>query len=397
MNDYPDTDTADLTQLPPLPKRCRILVLAVGGGACSMLPALLRDWKRPPTVAAVNTDVTALRDGNVPLSIAIGHASSRGLGSAGDPAAGALAAEEDADSIRTLLSGHDLLLLVASLGGGTGSGAAPVIARLARDQGLLTLAFVTTPFSFEDPRRAAIADDAVRKLRQHADAVVRLPNEALRDLLPKDTPLVDAFALVDRMLAAALRGLWTLLSRDNILNLDFADVQSLVEHSDNECRFGYGEGTGPDRAADAVRALLSSPLLEHGRVIANSGDLLVNIVGDKALTLNELNTIRSGLEGVAIAGAHIRIGAAVLDDWTGPLAITVLAAEHAPSRPAPVSPAAAGTAARRTAARSRKRASLSQGELPFAAAASDAADSSAPSTADLDTPTYIRRGIPIPS
>lgn len=403
MNDYPDTDPADLTSLPPLPKRCRILVLAVGGGACAMLPALLRGWERPPTVAAVNTDVTSLRDCNVPLSLAIGQSSSRGLGAAGDPAAGALAAEEDADSLRTLLSGHDLLLLVASLGGGTGSGAAPVIARLARDQGLLTLAFVTTPFSLEDPRRAAIADDAVRKLRQHADAVVRLPNEALRDLLPADTPLVDAFALVDRMLAAALRGLWTLLSRDNILNLDFADVQALVEHSDNECRFGYGEGTGPDRAAAAVNALLSSPLLERGRVIANSGDLLVNIVGDKALTLNELNTIRSGLESVAIAGAHIRIGAAVLDDWTGPLAITVLAAEHAPVRsvpPAAVSPAAAATA--RRASRTRKQAALAQGELSFSASPDPSPAPASPSSpaapqTNLDTPTYIRRGIPIPS
>jgi cell division protein FtsZ len=395
MNDFPSdlppSDPADYASLPPLPKRCSIVVLAVGGGACAMLPAVLKDWKNPPTVAAVNTDVTSLRDSGVPLSLAIGQSSACGLGTAGDPSAGALAAEEDLDSLRTLLSGHDLLLLVASLGGGTGSGAAPVIARLAREQGLLTLAYVTTPFAFEDPRRAAVADDAIRKLRQTADAVVRLPNEALGELLPKETPLVDAFKLVDRMLAAALRGLWTLLSRDNILNLDFADVQALVEHSNNECRFGYAEAEGPDRAARVVEALLSSPLLEHGRVIANSGAMLVNIVGDKALTLEELNTIRSGLESVAISGARIRIGAAVPDGWTGPLSITVLAAEHAPARlaPSPVSPSA--SPARRT-----RKSAPAQAELPFAASPSLTSSSPAQKL-DLDTPTYVRRGIQIPS
>ncbi|MBR6022420.1 MAG: cell division FtsZ family protein [Kiritimatiellae bacterium] len=370
----------DLTSLPALPKPCRIAIVGVGGGACAALRDLLDGWSRPPTVAAINTDATALRDCNIPLSLAIGQSSTGGLGAAGDPSTGALAAQADADSIRTILTGHDLLLLVASLGGGTGSGAAPVVAKIAREQGLLTLAYVTTPFSFEDSRRALVAEEAIQKLRATADTVIRLPNEALRELLPASTPLVDAFAFANRMMAAALRGLWALLSRDNILNLDFADLQALVEHSANECRFGYGEGTGPNRAADAVRTLLEGPLLERGRIVANAGSLLVNIVGDPSLTLAELNEIRTAIETVAMSNARIRFGAATLEDWTGPLAVTLLAAEPAPPAAPAVSPAAARSPSRR----------------PPSDRLFDDADTAAPAP-DLDTPTFIRLGIPIPS
>jgi cell division protein FtsZ len=187
------------------------------------------------------------------------------MGAGGDAELGRLAASEDLDALRALVAEYDLLVLAASFGGGTGTGAAPVLARIAREEGLLTLAFVTTPFAFEGARRQEQAQEGLAALRQQADAVVCLPNERLHSMLPEGTPLAEAFAFVDRMMGAGIRGLWTLLARDNMLNLDFSDLQTLVENSGNECCFGYGEGQGPGRDEQALTELLEGPLLEKGR------------------------------------------------------------------------------------------------------------------------------------
>ncbi len=389
--------------------RCRVLVVGVGGGACSVLGHALADWPEPPPMAAVNTDARALGDSAIGLKVMIGRTVAKGMGTGGDAELGRLAANEDLDALRALVADHDLLVLMASLGGGTGTGAAPVLAGIAREEGLLTLAYVTLPFAFEGVRRQEQAQEGLAALKRSADAVVCLPNQRLHAMLSPGTPLVEAFAFVDRMMSAGIRGLWTLLARDNMLNLDFSDLQSLVENSGNECCFGYGEGTGPEKAAQALRGLLEGPMLEKGRVIANSGAMILSVTGGPDLSLSELETIHRRFQESARPGARISMGAAVLEGWTGRLALTVLAAEHwMPASRGAVEPAAAaaspffedepgeGKAPRRSRKGSR------QSELPLVSSSSDRGrfQDVAPTLhegADLDIPTFIRRGIRIPT
>ena len=385
--------------------RCRVLVVGVGGGAGNVLGHALADWPDPPTAAAVNTDARALAESGAELKVMIGRTVAKGMGAGGDAELGRLAANEDLDALRALVADYDLLILMASLGGGTATGAAPVLARIAREEGLLTLAYVTTPFAFEGARRQEQAQEGLAALKSSADAVICLPNQRLHAMLSPGTPLGEAFAFVDRMMSAGIRGLWTLLARDNMLNLDFSDLQSLVENSGNECCFGYGEGSGTDKAAQALHGLLEGPMLEKGRVIANSGAMILSVTGGPDLSLSELETIHRRFQEAARPGARISMGAAVLDGWAGRLALTVLAAEH--WMPAARGPADAGKPAPLTffdeapakeerPARSRK--GTQQSELPLGSLASDRGrfQDVAPTIhdgADLDIPTFIRRGI----
>lgn len=387
--------------------RCRVLVVAVGGGAGNMLGHALAGWPAPPPVAAVNTDERALSGSGIDLQVTIGRTVTKGMGAGGDAELGRLAANEDLDALHALVTGHDLLLLVASLGGGTATGAVPVLAAIAREEGLLVLAYVTTPFTFEGARRQELAQEGLAALKQCADAVICLPNQRLHAMLSPDTSLPEAFAFVDRMMSAGIQGLWTLLARDNMLNLDFSDLQSLVENSGNECCFGYGEGRGADKAAQALQGLLAGPMLEKGRVIANSGAMILSVTGGPDLSLVELEMIHRRFQEAARPGARITMGAAVLDDWSGRLALTVLAAEHwmPPSRSAEVAKPGSlffdqEKESEEPARRGRKGAK--QSELPLGAAASDRGrfQDVAPTLhdgMDLDVPTFIRRGIRLPT
>ena len=386
--------------------RCRVLVVGVGGGACNVLGHALADWSDPPMVAAVNTDARALADSGIGLKVMIGRTVAKGLGAGGDAELGRLAANEDLDALRSLLSNYDLLILVASLGGGTATGAAPVLARLAREEGLLTLAYVTTPFAFEGARRQEQAQEGLAALKPFTDTVICLPNQRLHAMLSPGTPLGEAFAFVDRMMSAGIRGLWTLLARDNMLNLDFSDLQSLVENSGNECCFGYGEGTGPGKAEQALQGLLEGPMLEKGRVIANSGAMILSVTGGPDLSLSELELIHRRFQEAARPGARISMGAAVLDNWKGRLALTVLAAEHwMPSSRGTAEPvkstSGAEPAKEERSPRARSK-GAQQSELQLGGSSGDRGrfQDVAPTIydgADLDIPTFLRRGIRIPT
>lgn len=389
--------------------RCRVRVVGVGGGAGNVLSHALIDWPDPPPVAMVNTDARALADAAIDLKVMIGRTVTKGMGAGGDAELGRLAASEDLDALRALVADCDLLILLASLGGGTATGAAPVLARLAREEGLLTLAYVTLPFIFEGLRRQEQAQEGLAALKQTADAVICLPNQRLHAMLPPGTPLGEAFAFVDRMMTAGIRGLWTLLARDNMLNLDFSDLQSLVENSGNECCFGYGEGQGTDKAAQALQGLLEGPMLERGRVIANSGAMILSVTGGPDLSLSELELIHRRFQEAARPGARISMGAAVLDHWEGRLALTVLAAEHwVPAtrnraEPDPQAPKSMfDEALGKESSPRRGRKGDQQRELPLGTPGGDRGrfQDVAPTIyegADLDIPTYIRRGVRIPS
>jgi cell division protein FtsZ len=387
--------------------RCRVLVAGVGGGACRVLDHVLADWEDPPTVAAVNSDLLALDDVGIGLKVTIGRGVAKGMGTGGDAELGRLAASEDVDALRTLVADFDLLILLASLGGGTGTGAAPVLAKLAQESGLLTLAYVTTPFAFEGTRRQEQAQEGLAALKQHADAVVCLPNERLQAMLPPDTPLVEAFAFVDRMVAAGIRGLWTLLARHNTLNLDFSDLQTLVENSGNECCFGYGEGEGERKVEQALAQLLEGPMLERGQVVANSGAMILCVTGGPDLALAELDAVQRRFKEAACAGARIHVGAAILPEWTGRMALTVLAAEHwMPSARKADAPEASkdslfeSEGAPEDVRGRRPRKGTRTVAAPGADGEKGRFKGVAPTIyegADLDLPTYQRRGIRIPS
>ena len=326
--------------------RCRVLVAGVGGGACSVLGHALAGWAEPPTVAAINTDARALGASNVDLKVAIGRTVAKGMGTGGDAELGRLAANEDLDALRALVSGHDLLLLVASLGGGTGTGAAPVLARIAREEGLLVLAYVTLPFAFEGARRQEQAQEGLADLKPFADAVVCLPNQRLHAMLPPDTSL----------------------------------------------------------------GLLEGPMLEKGRVIANSGAMILSVTGGPDLSLVELETIHRRFQEAARPGARISMGAAVLDGWTGRLVLTVLAAEHwmPPPRSA-ADPSKPGGSLFFDEAPPKKEEArpghagkgAQQSELPLGSVSDRGRFQDVAPTihdgADLDIPVFIRRGIRLPT
>jgi len=396
------TTPSDSSRDIPRPTAPRMLVVGVGGGGIGILNNALADWPDPPPVAAVNTDARSLEESPIPLRVALGRNVAKGLGSGGDAEIGRLAANEDLDALRALVANQDLLIMVAGLGGGTGTGVAPVLARIAREEGLMVLAYVTTPFTFEGTRRQEQAQEGLAALKQSADAVICMPNERLHALLPAGTPLREAFAFVDRMMTAGIRGLWTLLTRNNSLNLDFSDLQSLVENSGNECSFGYGEGSGPDKAEQALRSLLQGPMLEKGRILVNSGAMILSVIGGPDLSLSELEMIHRRFEEAARPGARIAMGAAVFDEWSDRLVLTALVAEHwippALKADALVFPAEdASPKAERRPRRGRRDARQAELDLVSDRGRFQDVAPTIHEGADLDIPTYIRRGIRIPS
>ncbi len=321
-------ETVDsMTGLDGAAKGSRMIIVGLGGGGCNAAARMRAGWADGPTVAAVNTDSQALAACAVPVKVQIGKGITQGLGAGGDPAVGKLAAEDDGDSLRELVSQSDIVVMVAALGGGTGTGAAPILARIAREQGAMTLCFVTTPFDFEGELRNQQAEEGLRALRMHADVIITLPNQRLLELVETQTGLADAFGKADAMLGVGVRSLWRLLSKAGIINLDFADLRHLVENSGGSCSFGYGEGTGAAKAMTAVSELMKSPLLDRGRVLSQSGALMVSISGGTDLTLVDVQKIMSQLTTLAKPGVKLFMGATVDESWQNRIALTVLAAE----------------------------------------------------------------------
>ncbi|MCX6995721.1 MAG: cell division protein FtsZ [Kiritimatiellaeota bacterium] len=384
----------------------RILVVGVGTGGCHSAAHLAAEWTEGPVVAAVDTDEQALEAAGLPERVCIGRNLTRGFGAGGDPAVGKLAAEEETARLRTLLGAADLVFVVTTLGGGTGSGAAPLVARLARDQGALVIACAALPFEFEGDQRQETAAEALRALRTHADAVISLPNQRLLELVPDRTSLQAAFAASDRMLAMAVLGLWKLFAHSGIINLNFSDLKYLVERSGGVCSFVFGEGQGHDRARQAVEALLKSPLLDHGNVIAQADAFLLNILGGAELALLDVQQVMAQLQAVARPDARIFMGATVDENWRDRIMLTVLAAENwmAGARAKPVEEPApppehnAATPAPPAGAPGEKLPSgrTVQGQLnldPTSRGWFGKVDPTLYHGEDLDLPTYVRRGV----
>lgn len=381
----------------------RICVVGVGGGGCSAVDRMAEGWADGPSLAAINTNAHTLSALKVPTKLQIGLQVTRGLSSGGDPQTGRLAAEADYESLRGFFSGTGLVFLVATLGGGTGSGAAPVVARAAREQGAMVLCFGTLPFDFEGETRRGQAARALGALRDEADAVIVVPNQRLFELVRDGAGAEAAFRQADEVLGGGIQSIWNLVTRPGLINLDFADLRHVVQNSGGTCVFGYGEGTGEGKALTAATAVLNSPLLDHGRIVAAAQALLVSIVGGPDLALGEIESVMKSVSSAAPKEAEVFMGAAVRPDWTGRVSVTIVAAEQwsRPKETTGASPSGDSAPARAddpTGFKRKRRGKATQTSLTLEPVGKGRFKDVEPTILDgedLDIPAFMRRGLVI--
>ncbi len=301
----------------------RLKVIGCGGAGGNAVNRMIGAGLRGVEFIVANTDMQALSQSLAPSRIQIGVNTTRGLGSGGDPSTGRRSAEEDEAAISDAVADADMVFITAGMGGGTGTGAAPVVARLARQAGALTVAVVTKPFQFEGRRRLRQADEGLAELRAEVDTLLVIPNERLLSVVDKGTPLSEAFSVADNVLLQATKGISELVTVPGLVNLDFADVKSIMACRGNAL-MGTGRGMGPNRAVDAASQAVSSPLLEDVSIHGAEG-VLVNITGGRDLTLHEVNEAALVVTQAAGDDANVIFGAVIDPSLDGDLLITVVA------------------------------------------------------------------------
>jgi cell division protein FtsZ len=301
----------------------KLKVIGVGGAGGNAINRMIGAGLRGVDFIAANTDVQALNQSLAPTRLQVGKVVTRGLGSGGDPAQGRRAAEEDEQALMDALSDSDMVFITAGMGGGTGTGGAPIVASLARQSGALTVAVVTKPFAFEGRRRMRQAEEGLAELRAEVDTLIIIPNERLLAVVEKGTSLTDAFAVADEVLLKATKGISDLVTVPGLVNLDFADVKSVMSSRGNAL-MGTGRASGPNRAVEAAQAAVSSPLLEDVSIAGAEG-VLVNITGGRDLTLFEVNEAASVVTNAAGEDANVIFGSVIDPNMDGDLMITVIA------------------------------------------------------------------------
>src|SRR5213596_259939 len=301
----------------------KLKVIGVGGAGGNAVNRMIGAGLRGVEFIASNTDMQALNQSLAPCRIQMGPTATRGLGSGGDPTQGRRAAEEDEQLIADALTDSDMVFITAGMGGGTGTGAAPVVARLAKKTGALTVAVVTKPFLFEGRRRMRQAEEGLGELRAEVDTLIVIPNERLLAVVDKATTLTDAFSVCDEVLLKATKGISDLVTVPGLVNLDFADVKAVMSNRGNAL-MGTGRATGPNRAVEAAQAAVSSPLLEDVSIAGAEG-VLVNITGGRDLTLHEVNEAASVVVGAAGEEANVIFGAVIDPNMDGEMQLTVIA------------------------------------------------------------------------
>src|SRR5438552_856268 len=264
----------------------RIKVVGIGGGGSNAVNRMIRSKLRGVEFIAVNTDLQALNSSEAPMKMHIGRKLTRGLGAGGNPSVGQDAAEESREELQKLLADADMVFVTAGMGGGTGTGAAPVIAEIVRAQGALTIGVVTKPFRFEGVRRQKCAEEGIGNLQSKVDTLITIPNERLMQVTDKKTTITDAFRIADDVLRQGVQGISDLITYPGLINLDFADVKTIMS-GQGAALMGIGFGSGDTRAADAARDAVASPLLET--TIAGAKGILLNVTGGTDLTLYEVN------------------------------------------------------------------------------------------------------------
>ncbi len=300
-----------------------IKVIGVGGGGVNAVNRMIESGLRGVEFVAVNTDAQALLMSDADAKLDIGRDLTRGLGAGSDPDIGRQAAEEHRDEIEQVLEGSDMVFVTAGEGGGTGTGAAPVIAELAKSLGALTIAVVTRPFGFEGRRRAVQAENGIVNLKEKVDAQIVIPNDRLLTVSSEKTAMLNAFEMADEVLLQGVQGITNLITTPGLINTDFADVKMVLEDA-GSALMGVGQATGESRALNAARNAISSPLLEAS--IEGARGILLNISGPSDLGLFEVNEAAEVIHGVAHPDANIIFGTVVDDEMDNDVRVTVIAA-----------------------------------------------------------------------
>jgi cell division protein FtsZ len=300
----------------------RIRVVGVGGGGSNAVNRMIRSNLKGVEFIAVNTDHQALQQSGAHKKIRIGGKLTRGLGAGGDPQKGLQAAEESREELSKALADSDMIFITAGMGGGTGTGAAPVVAEIAREGGALTIGVVTKPFRFEGLRRQRVAEEGISNMQERVDTLITIPNERLMQVVDKKTPITEAFKVADDVLRQGVQGISDLIVFPGLINLDFADVKTIMS-GQGAALMGIGFGTGDTRAADAARDAVASPLLET--TIAGAKGILLNITGGTDLTLYEVNEAAQLVSESADPDAHIIFGTVIDESMKGEVKITVIA------------------------------------------------------------------------
>jgi cell division protein FtsZ len=299
-----------------------IRVVGVGGAGSNAVNRMIRAELLGVEFIAVNTDAQALVKSHAPTRIRIGDGISRGLGAGGDSAVGERAAQEDIENLRAALEGSDLVFVTAGMGGGTGSGAAPVVAKIAKEIGALTIGIVTKPFVFEGKRRAAVAEAAANELRKHVDTLIVIPNERLLSVVSRQTSMEDSFRIADDVLRQAVKGVSDVITVPGIINLDFADVRSIMRDA-GSALMGIGRASGENRATAAAEIAIASPLLEVD--IQGATGVLINVAASATVTLHEVNEAINHITARADDEANIIFGTSLDESLGDEIQITVIA------------------------------------------------------------------------
>jgi cell division protein FtsZ len=386
-----------------------IKIIGVGNAGAAMLAALATPEFAAAQFIAVNTDADALAASVAMVKVNLESKLLRGLGSGGDPDRAKAMAEEQFSTLKAACEGAKVVFILAGLGGGAGSGISSVLAKAAREAGALVLAFVTLPFECEGNRRETQAQAALEQLKSAADGVICLPSQSVFKLIDENTSLVETFKFSSGFLIEGVRGVWQLLTRPGLIQVHFGDLSALLRDRHAESAFAFVEAHGAGRSREAVEKILSHPLLDEGRVLAESDAVLVSLTGGKDLTMAEINRVMEQVKRQC-AHAQIIMGAAVDAALKEKLCVTIIAAKQstAPTSIAPrtetrsSAPVAAvhrEPVVPRPAARARKAGNKAiQTQLPLNIVSKGRFDKSEPTKhngEDLDIPTFIRRGVPL--
>ena len=404
-----------------------IKVIGLGGAGANAVDRLKMENLDRLRLAAINTDLQALSASPLQEKVLIGASVTRGLGAGGDPDLGREAAEQDREKIEAVVTGCDLVFLVVGMGGGTGSGAAPLVAEIASEKGALVIAFVTLPFSFEGGRLQKQAEEGLVELRRHCDAVIPLPNDVLLQEAEEGETALDSFARADAWIGRGVRSIWAMMFRTGLINLDFATLRQAFRSRGGKTLFGLGRGEGAEAVSEAIASLGSCPLLALPDFARKADRILVNIVGGTDLTLPKVNEIMTAVTEKYGRDSHVIMGAVIDEELQGQVEVCVLGTTDIGGRVMPrrtagtsggrarevaaIAPAAmvnlrtAGeakdsVALQEDAARAWQRSQASQDEFSFQGAADnrghfERTDRNLFEGQDLDVPTYLRRGIRI--
>ena len=321
----PSSSSDDADRLDPRQRQeswAHIKVVGAGGAGGNAVDRMIQSGVSGVEFIAVNTDAQTLMSSQAERRIRIGDKLTKGLGAGGQPAVGEKAAEEAYEELQDALRGSDMVFIAVGMGGGTGTGSAPVIGEISRNIAALTVGVVTRPFTWEGVPRRRISEEGIRKLREHVDTLITIPNDRILEIAPKNTPITEAFRLADEVLRQAVQGISDLITQPGLINLDFNDVKAIMQNS-GTAYMAIGYGSGENRAADAVRDALANPLLEMS--IDGAKGILLNFTGGPDMSLHEVSQAAEIISNAADPDAQIIFGSVIDESMSSDIQITVIA------------------------------------------------------------------------